>query len=292
VQQPKASDASATGAAEDVGAPADDGKAAGVVESAVVPSPDQAGREKPEVAESVTAIQVSGLWKYFGYVAALRGLDLELARGRFLTVFGPNGAGKTTLIKILSTQLSPSEGTVAVGGMDVGKQAHEIRRRIGVISHNTYLYPNLTALENLLFYGRMYGLADVRERSEGLLEEVGLAGRRDDRVSTYSRGMQQRLSIARALLHEPDIMFLDEPYTGLDQHASRMLRGVLETLHNGERTLILTTHNIDQGLEMCDDVAIQVKGRVVYFQPITSIDRASFENTYFEHVGKDYRWDS
>lgn len=238
------------------------------------------------------ALEVRGLWKYFGHFPAIRGLDLTLAKGRFLTVFGPNGAGKTTLIRVLSTQLKPSEGSVTVGGVDVASRAELLRHRIGLISHNTYLYAHLTGLENLMFYGRMYGLSDPRTRAMDLLGEVGLAGRMDDRVSGYSRGMQQRLSIARALLHDPDIMFLDEPYTGLDQHASRMLRGVLETLHTRDRTIVLTTHNIDQGLEMCDEVAIQVRGRMVYKEPIANVDHASFEATYFEYVGRDYRWDS
>jgi heme exporter protein A len=238
------------------------------------------------------AIVAKGVWKYFGHFPALRGLDLSLERGRFLTVFGPNGAGKTTLIKVLSAQLKPSEGSALVGGHDVEKAADRLRREIGVISHNTYLYPNLSALENLLFYGRMYGLQAPRERAIALLEEVGLSGRKDDRVAAYSRGMAQRLSIARALLHEPSIMFLDEPYTGLDQHASRMLRQVLETLHNGERTLLLTTHNLEQGLEMCDEVAVQVAGRMVYREPVSQVDRAGFAEAYFSLVGKDYRWDS
>jgi ABC-type multidrug transport system ATPase subunit len=238
------------------------------------------------------SIEVRGLWKYFGHFPALRGVDFELAQGRFLTIFGPNGAGKTTLIKVLSTQIRPSEGSASVGGHDVVSGADEVRKHIGVISHNTYLYPNLTAEENLRFFGKMYGVQDLEARSSLLLEEVGLSGRAEDRVATYSRGMQQRLSIARALLHEPDIMFLDEPYTGLDQHASRMLRSVLETLHNGERSIILTTHNLEQGLEMCDEVAIQVMGRTVFREPIESIDRQGFGDVYFQHVGKDYRWDS
>jgi heme exporter protein A len=238
------------------------------------------------------AIHVKGLWKYFGHFPALRGLDLGLQRGRFLTIFGPNGAGKTTLIKVLSTQLKPSEGSVLVGGHDVDRAADDVRREIGVISHNSYLYPNLSALENLLFYGRMYGLRDARARALGLLDQVGLRGRMEDRVAAYSRGMQQRLSIARALLHEPSIMFLDEPYTGLDQHASRMLRQVLETLHTGERTLVMTTHNLEQGLEMCDEVVVQVAGRMVYRESASAVDRAGFEDVYFSLVGKDYRWDS
>jgi heme exporter protein A len=246
----------------------------------------------PAPVAPVLAIDVRRLWKYFGHFAALRGLDLELEQGKFLTIFGPNGAGKTTLIKVLSTQIKPTEGSVVLAGQDVVSGAHALRRRIGVISHNTYLYPSLSAHENLVFYGKMYGVDDLEDRATKLLEQVGLYGRQDDRVATYSRGMQQRLSIARALLHEPDIMFLDEPYTGLDQHASRMLRGVLETLHTGERTIVLTTHNIEQGLDMCDEVSIQVLGKTVYREAIGSVDRAGFEETYFAHVGKDYRWDS
>ena len=255
--------------------------------SAAAPTPDTT---RPPASDHV--IEVRGLWKYFGHFAALRGVDFRLAPGRFLTIFGPNGAGKTTLIKVLSTQIKPSEGLAKVGGLDVVQQAEALRHRIGVISHNTYLYANLSALENLQFYGKMYGVTDLDDRATTLLEQVGLYGRHEDRVGTFSRGMQQRLSIARALLHEPDIMFLDEPYTGLDQHASRMLRGVLETLHTGRRSLILTTHNLEQGLEMCDEVAIQVMGRTVYREPIEAIDRAGFEATYFDHVGKDYKWDS
>jgi len=235
-------------------------------------------------------IEVKGLWKYFGHFPALRGLDLQLGAGRFLTVFGPNGAGKTTLIRVLSTQLIPSEGCVRIGSVDVDTDTTALRRRIGVISHNTFLYSNLSAVENLRFYGRMYGLEDLDTRIGDLLVQVGLKDRQEDLVAAYSRGMQQRLSIARALLHDPDIMFLDEPYTGLDQHASRMLREVLDTLHTGERTLMLTTHNLQQGLEMCDEVAIQVDGRLVYQEEVSRIDQAEFRNTYFECVGKGGGW--
>ncbi len=237
-------------------------------------------------------MRVRRLWKYYGHFPALRGLDLELERGRFLTVFGPNGAGKTTLIKVLSTQIKPSEGLVEVGGHDVIDAADRVRGQIGVISHNTYLYPSLTAFENLRFYGRMYRVSDLEERSRELLERVGLRGREDDRVSEYSRGMQQRLSIARALLHEPEIMFLDEPYTGLDQHASRMLRGVLDTLHDGRRTIFMVTHNLEEGLEMCDEVAIQVAGRICYREPIDRVNREHFGDTYFDCVGGGHKWDS
>jgi ABC-type multidrug transport system ATPase subunit len=253
-------------------------------------SPALPGTSAPPTDAPVIAAR--GLWKYFGDRPALRGLDLELERGGFLTVFGPNGAGKTTLIRVLSTQLQPSEGQALVAGLDVVEGAQELRRRVGVISHATYLYDHLTALENLLFYGRMYKVADCRDRATALLEEVGLTGRADDRVGGYSRGMQQRLSIARALLHEPEILFLDEPYSGLDQHACRMLLGVLETLRGGGRSLVMTTHNLEQGLALCDEVAIQVRGRIVYREREQAIDHLRFAETYFAHVGQGNRWDS
>ena len=215
------------------------------------------------------AVEVKNLWKTYGHVEALRGVDLNVAEGSFLTIFGPNGAGKTTLMKVLATLARPS-----------------VRRLVGVISHNTYLYPQLTAMENLAFYGRMYGLKHVEDRSGELLQQMGLSGRRHDRVGTFSRGMQQRLSVARALLHEPTLLLLDEPYTGLDQHASRVLARVLEGLRDGHRTVIMTTHNLQEGLESCDRVAILVKGRLVFEEAGDAVDRVGFQATYFACVEK------
>ena len=232
------------------------------------------------------AVEVKNLWKTYGHVGALRGVDLNVAEGSFLTIFGPNGAGKTTLMKVLATLARPSEGSVFVGGYDVTKEAGSVRRLVGVISHNTYLYPQLTAMENLAFYGRMYGLKHVEDRAGGLLQQMGLSGRRHDRVGTFSRGMQQRLSVARALLHEPTLLLLDEPYTGLDQHASRVLARVLEGLRDGRRTVVMTTHNLQEGLESCDRVAILVKGRLVFEEAGDAVDRVGFQATYFACVEK------
>jgi len=227
------------------------------------------------------AIEVRNLWKTYGHVEALRGIDLTVPSGTFLTIFGPNGAGKTTLMKVLATLARPTEGSARVGGHDVTKDAARVRQQVGVISHNTYLYPQLTALENLAFYGRMYGLKRANDRSVELLEQMGLSGRRHDRVGTFSRGMQQRLSVARALLHDPTLLLLDEPYTGLDQHASRVLGTVLEGLGDGKRTVIMTTHNLQEGLESCDRVAILVNGRLIFEQAAQEVDRSGFQATYF-----------
>ncbi len=236
------------------------------------------------VAAQAAAVLVEDLHKSYGTVEALRGLDLRVDPGVFLTIFGPNGAGKTTLMKVLSTLTRPTEGTALVGGRDVVRQAGDVRRRVGVISHNTYLYAQLTGLENLEFYSRMYHLRDGRRRALSLLSRMDLTRRMHDRVGTYSRGMQQRLSVARALLHDPELLLLDEPYTGLDQHASRVLAEVLESLRDGNRTVIMTTHNLQEGLAGCDRAAILVDGRLVYDRRLAEIDIPGFQDTYFSCV--------
>jgi heme exporter protein A len=241
--------------------------------------------EPPPVSDSpVPAVLVRGLCKTYGHVEALRDLDLRLEPGVFLTIFGPNGAGKTTLMKVLSTLTRPTEGSALVGGKDVVRDAASVRRLVGVISHNTYLYAQLTGLENLEFYARMYRVQAGRERALALLSKMELTRRMHDRVATYSRGMQQRLSVARALLHDPGLLLLDEPYTGLDQHASRVLTEVLEGLRDGARTVIMTTHNLQEGLSGCDRAAIMVDGRLVFNQEISEIDVPGFQQTYFSCV--------
>ena len=233
--------------------------------------------------EQVT-VEVESLTRSFGHVMALDGVDLKVNRGEFMTVFGPNGAGKTTLIRILSAVLRPTSGTVKITGRELQKEGEEIRKKIGLLSHNSFLYPNLTAQENLKFYGRIYNLAALEARIEEVLEEVGLKPRKDDLVRTYSRGMLQRLAIARCVLHNPQIIFLDEPYTGLDQHAAITLRKILARLNNRDRSIIMTTHNIQRGLELCDTVAIQVSGRIVYKESMENINKDDFEALYFRSV--------
>ena len=229
-------------------------------------------------------IEVRKLRKEFGVLKALDGISFNLERGEFLSVFGPNGAGKTTLIKILSGLTRPSSGTARVAGFEVEGGHPEMRREIGVISHSTALYGDLTPLENLIFFGKMYGLDHLKELALTALEDVGLAPRRHDRVRTFSRGMIQRLSIARAILHDPSILFLDEPFTGLDIQASNVLKENLIALHNKKRTILLTTHDVSCGLEMCDKVALQVMGRFAFFEDVEGINKDKFEEMYFDAV--------
>jgi heme exporter protein A len=230
------------------------------------------------------AIEVRHLRKAFGTLKAVDGIDFELKQGEFLTVFGPNGAGKTTLIKILSGLTQPSSGTAKVAGFDVTEGHPEMRKEIGVISHSTALYADLTSLENLMFFARMHGLEHPEDKALKVIEEVGLSRRRNDRVRTFSRGMLQRLSIARAVLHDPAILFLDEPFTGLDLHATNVLKEHLQRLHDRRRTILMTTHDISCGLEMCDKVALQVQGKFAFLKNIADVDRDQFELMYFDAV--------
>lgn len=236
--------------------------------------------------ENKWAIETENLKRSFGYIDALNGIDLKVSHGSFLTIFGPNGAGKTTLIKILSTLIKPSSGNAFVNGIDVTEGGEKIRGKIGLISHNTFSYNNLTPYENLKFYGKLHGLSDLKTRIEELINEVGLSQRMHDPVRTFSRGMQQRLSIARAMLNNPSIIFLDEPYTGLDQHAAKILTEILKKLHKEQNTILMITHNLKQGLEICDRVNILVAGKIVFGKQANEIKLQEFEQTYFDCVEK------
>lgn len=220
----------------------------------------------------------------FGAVRAVAGIDFALPAGEFLTVFGPNGAGKSTLLRILGGGLRPSEGEVRIGGEALDYGRTDWRRRIGVLSHQTYLYDHLSARENLRFYGRLYGLDDLPQRISARLSRVGLADRADDRVRTYSRGMRQRLALVRTLLHDPEVVLLDEPYTGLDAHAAAVLLDVLTGLRNGRRSVVLVTHNLTQGLELADRLLIQVRGRIAWEGRPGELERPDFESFYREVV--------
>jgi heme ABC exporter ATP-binding subunit CcmA len=232
-------------------------------------------------------ITVDNLSKKFGRKKVLIDLDLSVSKGEFLTIFGPNGAGKTTLIKIISTLARPTAGEIKVDGHDINEEPLEVRGALGVISHDLYLYDELTAEENLRFYGKMYSYpADrLNERIVKLLEEIGLQLRMKDRVGTFSRGMKQRLSIARAILHKPKILLLDEPYTGLDQHATGILTKILKRLHTQDRTIIMTTHNLEMGFELCDRAAILAKGTIVFQKSKHELDVKKFKKIYLEKVG-------
>lgn len=225
-------------------------------------------------------IEVRKLVKSFGPRTALAGVDLSIGEGEFVTLVGPNGAGKTTLLRILATLSRPSSGTVQIGGLDAARNGEQIRRRIGFLSHRTLLYDDLTADQNLRFYARMYDIADESARIGDLLGRVGLGMRRGDRVQTFSRGMKQRLAVARAVLHKPEVLLLDEPYTGLDPQAAQTLTDLLLELAGEGRLILLTTHRISRGLAVGQRVLVLHHGRLVYDQLRTAISPDTFAETY------------
>jgi len=205
----------------------------------------------------------------YGELKALKGINLSLSGGGFLVLFGPNGAGKTTLMKILSGIITPTSGKATIAGNEVGSL--EVRSKVGVISHNSYLYDNLSAKENLLFFAEMYGIESAEESAEEsadrLLQSVELFDRKDDLAKTFSRGMTQRLSIARALISNPQFIFLDEPFSGLDVHSATIFRNLLLKLHEDGKTMIMITHDIPIGYSVASHIAILKKGEIVYNEP-------------------------
>lgn len=230
------------------------------------------------------AICISGLTKTFGHLYALRKVDFISEPGEFVTILGPNGAGKTTLIRIISTLSKASEGKVQLFGFDVAKQPDRVRRNIGVIGHQTFLYDDLTAEENLKFYGRLYEVPGLAGRIDESLAEVGLSHRRADLVRGFSRGMQQRLAIARAMLHEPGVLLLDEPYTGLDQHAALILTQWLAKLRQQNRTTLMVTHNLERGLELANRIVILNKGKISFNEYAEGMHLDTLKQRYVQIV--------
>ena len=229
---------------------------------------------------STLAIEARGLEKSFGENRALRGVDLQVDRGECVVIFGPNGAGKTTLLKILATLLKPSAGSVRLNGVNIRDKPAQTRRKISMVSHQTFLYDNLTVYENLKFYGKMYDVVGLEQRIWEVAESVQLGSRLHDRAGTLSRGLQQRTSIARAVLHNPSILFLDEPEVGLDPHASAMVKDVLCNTDSGSRTVVMTTHNLERGLELGNRIFILDRGRFVYEASRQVISEADFLKIY------------
>ncbi len=233
-----------------------------------------------EVDEGVGVIETRALTKNFGLKPVLRGVDLDVAPGEFVVLFGPNGAGKTTLLRILATLSKPSFGRAAVAGFPLPAGAGEVRRRLGVVSHHTLIYGDLTAEENLRFYARMYGVPSPGKRIAEVLGQVGLSARRRDLARTFSRGMQQRLAIGRAVLHDPEVMLFDEPYTGLDQDASAMLDGVLREVAAQGRTVLMTTHDLARGLAVADRVLILSRGVIAFSAKAREMELGEFVRSY------------
>lgn len=230
------------------------------------------------------AIETKKLTKVFGDRKALDKVSIEVPEGAFLSIFGPNGAGKTTLVRTLATLSRATSGTALVAGFDAKEEPDKVREHIGLISHNPMLYPDLTAMENLMFTAQLYGVVNAEERVRELLRAVELDHRRFDVVRTFSRGMTQRLSIARALMNDPDVVFLDEPYAGLDPHAVEIFDGLIEQLRDG-RTFIMVSHDLQKGFDVCTHVLVLARGRVVSYAPKEDIDFGQFRQLYRETVG-------
>lgn len=207
-------------------------------------------------------IEVHRLVKRFGLKTVLRGLDFQVAQGEFVALLGPNGAGKTTFLRILASLSRPSLGEVRIAGYRLPEQAAAVRRRLGVVSHLPLLYGDLTAEENLRFYGRMYGIPGLEKRVAEVLELVGLSPRRRELVRTFSRGMQQRLAIGRAVLHDPEVVLFDEPHTGLDQEACAMLDAVLKEVAARGRTVVMTSHDLARAADLASRFDVLTRGQI------------------------------
>ena len=230
------------------------------------------------------AIRTKKLSKVFGNRKAVDNVTIEVPQGAFLSIFGPNGAGKTTLLRVLSTLSRATSGTAMLMGVDLKDEPDKARDHIGLISHNSMLYPDLTAEQNLMIYARLYGVANPEARVMELLEAVELKHRRLDVVRTFSRGMTQRLSIARALIHDPGVVFLDEPYSGLDPHAVEIFDELIEQQREG-RTFVMVSHDLQKGFAMCTHALVLARGRVVAFDEKGSFDFDEFSALYRSTVG-------
>ncbi|NJL95975.1 MAG: heme ABC exporter ATP-binding protein CcmA [Anaerolineae bacterium] len=232
-------------------------------------------------------IVVRDLVKTFGYFPVLRNLDLDVAQGQCIALLGSNGSGKSTLLRILAALSRPTAGTVTIAGWELPNEAAAVRRQLGVVSHLPLLYDTLTAQENLRFFGELYDLGDeaLAERIRAVLERVGLVHRANDQVRTFSRGMLQRLTIARAILHDPALILFDEPYTGLDQDAGRILDELLLDLRGEGRTIIMTTHDILRAHRLVTHLAILSRGKIGYFGASEAVPAAEVISLYTEITG-------
>ncbi len=231
-------------------------------------------------------VEIEGLAKAFGRREVLKGVDLKVEGGEFVVIMGPNGAGKTTLLRIISTIIRPDRGRVRVCGFPVPEKAPEARSRIGFLTHSPFLYDELTARENLLFHARLFSVREPDKRIKELLELVGLEDRAEERVRTFSRGMLQRLAIARALLHDPPLLLLDEPFTGLDQKAAGVLLDLLRRFPGEGKTVIMTTHQADEALTLASRILILNRGKFAAEFAGKELGPEDFRKRYAELISR------
>jgi heme exporter protein A len=211
---------------------------------------------------SAAALEVSKVWKYYGDFPALRDIQLSIEPGSTVALLGRNGAGKTTLLRIIAGLSKASEGSVSIQGSSVREQS--TRRRIGVLGHGISLYDELSATENLVLFAKLYGLNEPEKQAVAWLERTGLDRVRDGLVREFSRGMRQRLAVARAFMHEPEVLLLDEPFTALDDRAIAVLQSLLAEAHAAGRTIVLSTHQLREALELATHVALIQRGQLAF----------------------------
>jgi heme exporter protein A len=208
-------------------------------------------------------IDIKGLTKQADNKLILRGIDLAIEQGETVAILGPNGAGKSTLLKVLSTLIKPTTGQVEINGLNLKKNQLEIKKLFGYLPHSSLLYDQYSPLENLIFFGKLYGVNHPEERAIELVKEVGLSFFLNEPVKNFSRGMIQRIAIARAIVHDPKILYLDEPHTGLDQGAIAILNNVIVSMKEKGTTTLMVTHDFKQAAEICDRILIMKNGKIV-----------------------------
>jgi heme exporter protein A len=235
------------------------------------------------------AIQVKRLSKAFGRTSVLRNLEIDVPWGQVLTLLGPNGSGKTTLLKILATLSKADSGQVRIGGLDTSAQGPQVRRHIGVVTHDPLLYEDLSGRENLRFFARLFNLRGIEERIEAVTALMGMTARLDQKVGTMSHGMRKRFSIARAMLHDPPILLMDEPESGLDQEAVEMLDALVSGGSDPRPTVVITTHSLERAIAVGQRMAILANGKVVYQQTLDHLegnrDTDTLRDAYMRYTG-------
>ena len=230
------------------------------------------------------AVDVAGVSKSFGSQIVLEDISFHLAGGQGLCICGPNASGKTTLLRIMAGLLQPDAGAVQICGFDVKSQARQAKVLLGAIFHKSMVYPQLTVIENLRFFARLYGVRDGTARIQELLEQTALMPYRYDRAGILSRGMMQRLAIARALVHKPIVLLADEPFTGLDADASDHLVTILNNFKDEGGAIVMTTHDVNLSLQCCQHVAVLDAQKLVFNTKTSEIDTAAFANDYLSYV--------
>jgi heme exporter protein A len=208
-------------------------------------------------------IEIKKLTKQADNKLILRGVDLSIKKGETVGILGPNGAGKSTLLKVLATLIKPTSGSITINGLDLKKNQVEIKKILGYLPHSSLLYDHYSPLENLVFFGDLYGVKHSEQRAVELVKEVGLSFFLNEPVKNFSRGMIQRIAIARAIIHDPEVLLLDEPHTGLDQGAISILNNVILNMKQKGTTTLIVTHDFKQAAEICDRIIIVKSGKIV-----------------------------